>query len=213
MSEEGKPSSGQGKPPRRVGCVSRAVYILIVAVLILSFVGGTFYLLWYQPVSADLAEANAQLEELRPLLAENEVLAAEVQRSGTRLLILSALVDVNAARVSLALGDPEAAADRLDSIRQSLAAVESRLRAGEAGGGGHGASPRVGRRSYRRGFVRRAKRSGGPGERPVGLGGTAGRRLTVKRPEDAPPGRAAGRRFHSRKAGRTRSRVRIRRVA
>jgi hypothetical protein len=131
MSEEGKPSSGQGKPPRRVGCVSRAVYILIVVVLILSFVGGTFYLLWYQPVSADLAEANAQLEELRPLLAENEVLAAEVQRSGTRLLILSALVDVNAARVSLALGDPEAAADRLDSIRQSLAAVESRLE-GEA---------------------------------------------------------------------------------
>jgi hypothetical protein len=127
MSEEGKPSSGQGKPPRRVGCVSRAVTILIVAVLILSFAGGSIYLLWVQPVSADLAAANAELEKLRPLVAENEALAAQVQQSGTRLLILSALVDVNAARVNLALGDSDAAADRLDSIRQALGAVESRL--------------------------------------------------------------------------------------
>lgn len=127
MSEEKTSSSGQGKPPRRIGCVSRAVYILIVAVLILSFAGGAIYLLWYQPVSAELAAANAEVEELRPLVAENEALAAEVQQAGTRLLILSALVDVNAARVSLALGEPEAAADRLDSIRQALAAVESRL--------------------------------------------------------------------------------------
>jgi hypothetical protein len=127
MSEEGKATSGQGKPPRRVGCVSRAVYILIVAVLILSVASGTFYLLWYQPVSAELAAANAELDELRPLVAENEALAAEVQRSGTRLLILSALVDVNAARVSVAVGDADGVADRLDSIRQALAAIESRL--------------------------------------------------------------------------------------
>jgi hypothetical protein len=127
MSEEGKSSSGQGKPPRRIGCVSRAVYILIVAVLILSFAGGTIYLLWVQPVNAELATANAELEELRPLVAENEALAAEVQSSGTRLLILSALVDVNAARVSLAVGDADGVAGRLDSIRQALAAVESRL--------------------------------------------------------------------------------------
>jgi len=127
MSDEGKSSPGQGKPPRRVGCVSRGIYILVIAVLILSFAGGTIYLLWYQPTTTRLATANAELEKLRPLVAENAALAAEVQRSGTRLLVLSALVDIDAARVSLAVGEPGPASDRLDKIRQGLAALESRL--------------------------------------------------------------------------------------
>jgi hypothetical protein len=127
-------SSAQKSAPRRVGCLSRWVYILIVGVLIFSFAAGGTYLLWVQPVAqenqsltAELESARAELEELRPLVAENEALQAEVQQTGLRLLVLAALVDVNSARVSLALGNPESAAEPLNPIASRLSALQSRL--------------------------------------------------------------------------------------
>jgi hypothetical protein len=130
--------SVQETAPRRVGCLSRWLYILIVGVLIFSFAAGGTYLLWVQPtaeenrsLTAELELARAELEELRPLVAENEALQAEVEQAGLRLLVLAALVDVNSARVGLALGDSEAAAETLDPIASRLSAIQSRLE-GEA---------------------------------------------------------------------------------
>ena len=132
MGNEG--SSAKESAPRRVGCLSRWLYILIVGVLIFSFAAGGTYLLWVQPVAqenqsltAELESARAELEELRPLVAENEALQAEVQQAGLRLLVLAALVDVNSARVSLALGNPESAAEPLNPIASRLSALQSRL--------------------------------------------------------------------------------------
>lgn len=132
MGNEGR--SAKESAPRRVGCLSRWLYILIIGVLIFSFAAGGTYLLWVQPVAqenqsltAELESARAELEELRPLVAENEALQAEVEQAGLRLLVLAALVDVNSARVGLALGNPESAAEALDPIASRLSALQSRL--------------------------------------------------------------------------------------
>ena len=132
MGNEGR--SAKESAPRRVGCLSRWLYILVIGVLIFSFAAGGTYLLWVQPaaqenqsLTAELESARAELEELRPLVAENEALQAEVEQAGLRLLVLAALVDVNSARVGLALGNPESAAATLDSIASRLRTLESRL--------------------------------------------------------------------------------------
>jgi hypothetical protein len=36
---------------RRVGCLSRTVYIILLVALVLAFVGGSVYLLWFYPWS------------------------------------------------------------------------------------------------------------------------------------------------------------------
>lgn len=139
MSSEAKEVSTQEIPAKRVGCVRRGLYIFIVAVVILSFAAGSIYYLWVQPISQERASlasrleaAVAELEDLRPLVAENERLQAEAKNAALQLLVLSALVDVNAARVSLALGDAEAAAATLASIERGLSALQSRLTGEEA---------------------------------------------------------------------------------
>jgi hypothetical protein len=132
MSDEGKAAQKEPKP--RVGCVSRAVYIGIVAVLILSFAAGTMYLLWVQPaarenqaLTAQLQAANSELATLRPLVAENKKLSGQVEQAGLKLLVLTALVHVNAARVSLAQGDASSAAARLAAIDKGLADLAGRV--------------------------------------------------------------------------------------
>jgi hypothetical protein len=139
MSSEPMQGSTQDKPAARVGCVSRVLYILIVAVVILSFAAGSIYLLWVQPLTREKASlagkleaAVAELEDLRPLVAENEQLQGEAKQAALQLLVLTALVDVNAARVNMAQGDSEAAAATLVSIERGLSALQSRLTGEEA---------------------------------------------------------------------------------
>lgn len=129
--------STQEQAARRSGCVRRGIYIFIVAVVILSVAAGSIYLLWVQPINreksaltARLEAAVAELESLRPLVAENEQLQAEAKETALQLSILTALVDVNAARVSLAQGDSEAAAATLVLIESGLSALQSQT-AGE----------------------------------------------------------------------------------
>jgi hypothetical protein len=50
--------------------------------------------------------------------------------------VLAALVDVSSARVSLALGNPESAAEALDPIASRLSALQSRLEGDSAKGVG-----------------------------------------------------------------------------
>lgn len=126
MSNDTSKGSAAEKPPR-VGCLSRWAYILVVGVVIFSFGAGSIYLLFYQPaaeenrtLTADLEAARAELQDLRPLVAENETLEAEVTRAGLRLMVLTALVDVNAARVYLALGESQPAADGVATIEEGL---------------------------------------------------------------------------------------------
>ncbi len=138
MSKEEKAEGGK-ESKGRVGCVSRGVYIALVVVLIFSFAAGTIYLLWVQPTTAQnrslasqLATASAELEKLRPVATENVDLAAQVQQATLRLLVLGALVDVNAARVNLAQGKTSAAEASLNSIGETLANLESRLQGDQA---------------------------------------------------------------------------------
>jgi hypothetical protein len=130
-------------PPRRVGCLSRGLYIVIVGILIFSFVAGGAYLLWVQPMAqenksltAELESAQAELEQLRPLVSENDALQTRVSLGEKRLLVLAALVDVNAARVNLALADPDAAGETLGPIASRLSALQSRLEGQQAQGVG-----------------------------------------------------------------------------
>jgi flagellar basal body-associated protein FliL len=39
----------ESSPPRRVGCLSRTVYIIILVALVVAFLGGSIYLLWFYP--------------------------------------------------------------------------------------------------------------------------------------------------------------------
>ena len=43
--------SHQAPPKRRVGCLSRTVYILLLVALVLAFAGGSIYLIWFYPWS------------------------------------------------------------------------------------------------------------------------------------------------------------------
>lgn len=140
MSNEESQTSSRNEPAPRRGFLSRALTIVILAVVILSLVAGSIYMLWVQPVTREnraladrLATAVAEGDALRPLVAENEALQGQVDRAGLRLLLLAALVDVNSARVSLAQADPESAAANLDSIRRNLLTLESRLTGDPAG--------------------------------------------------------------------------------
>lgn len=133
MSNDASQGFAKEKAPR-VGCLSRWVYILVVGVVIFSFAAGSIYLLFYQPVAAEnatltaeLESARAELEDLRPLVARNESLQAEVSQAGLRLLVLAALVDVNAARVHLALGDSQPAAEGLAAIEDGLKRLKGKL--------------------------------------------------------------------------------------
>ncbi len=101
--------------PRRVGCLGRTLYIVLVVLLILGFAGGAVYFLWYQPVARENQSMKAELEKLRPLQGENDDLRAQVGQAAVRLLVLRALVDTNAARASLALGKPDQGTDSLTS--------------------------------------------------------------------------------------------------
>ena len=118
--------------PRRVGCVGRALYIVIAGLLILGFAGGAFYFLWYQPVAQQNQSMKAELEKLRPLQSENDDLRAQVGQAAVRLLVLQALVDTNAARASLALGKIEPAADTLASAGSWLQQLAARVGSADA---------------------------------------------------------------------------------
>ncbi len=118
--------------PRRVGCLSRALYIVLVGLLILGFAGGAIYFLWYQPVATENRAMLAELEKLRPLQGENEDLRAQVEQAAVRLLVLQALVDTNAARASLALGRPDPAADSLASAGSWLEQLASSVGSADA---------------------------------------------------------------------------------
>jgi hypothetical protein len=138
MSDEGKKEAAK-ESKGRVGCVSRGVYIALVVVLIFSFAAGTIYLLWVQPttaanqsLTAQLAAADAELGRLRPQATENAQLSAQVRQSTLRLLVLGALVDVNAGRVSLAQGETASAVTRLSAIEADLANLHSRLEGDQA---------------------------------------------------------------------------------
>ncbi|HKY84757.1 MAG TPA: hypothetical protein VJ160_08030 [Anaerolineales bacterium] len=118
--------------PRRVGCLSRAVYIVIVGLLILGFAGGAIYFLWYQPVAAENKAMLAELAKLRPLEGQNEELRSQVEQAAVRLLVLQALVDTNAGRAFLALGQPEQAADSLSSAGSWLEQLAARVSSADA---------------------------------------------------------------------------------
>src|SRR3989304_613575 len=129
MSQE---HAGESAAPRRVGCVSRALYIVIVALLILGFSAGTFYFLWYQPVAQENQAMRSEWEELRPLQGENADLRSQVKQASLRLLVLQVLVDVNAARGSLALGRPEQAGDSLSAAGTGLEQLAVRVDSADA---------------------------------------------------------------------------------
>lgn len=112
-------SQGQAGP-RRSGCLSRALQVLILGLAILGVGAGAFYFRWYRPLAAENQSMTAELETLRPLQGENEQLRTEVRQAGLRLQVLEVLVDVNAGRALLALGRPEQAADSLSSAGDRL---------------------------------------------------------------------------------------------
>ena len=130
VSNEESQTSSRNEPAPRRGFLSRALTIVILAVVILSLVAGSIYMLWVQPVTR---ENRALADRLATAVAEGEALQGQVDRAGLRLLLLAALVDVNSARVSLAQADPESAAANLDSIRRNLLTLESRLTGDPAG--------------------------------------------------------------------------------
>ena len=53
ISNPGEMMSQHPQPPasRRVGCLSRTVYIVLLVALVLAFAGGSIYLLWFYPWS------------------------------------------------------------------------------------------------------------------------------------------------------------------
>jgi len=108
-------SQGQTAPPRRAGCLTRALYVVFLGILTFGLAAGTFYFLWYRPVAEELAAAREELEELRPLEAEVADLQSQLEQASLRLLVLQALVDVNAARASLALGQRQEAGVSMSS--------------------------------------------------------------------------------------------------
>jgi phosphoglycerate-specific signal transduction histidine kinase len=118
--------------PRRIGCLGRTLYIVLIGLVIIGFAAGSIYLLWYQPVVEENQALQAEVDELRPLLAENDELRSEVQQAAVRLIVLQTLVDVNAARASLALGQPEPAMDSLSSAGSSLEDLARRVGSDQA---------------------------------------------------------------------------------
>ncbi|HMK09409.1 MAG TPA: hypothetical protein VK449_10295 [Anaerolineales bacterium] len=42
-------SHHEARPSRRVGCLSRTVYIILLVALVLAFAAGSIYLLWFYP--------------------------------------------------------------------------------------------------------------------------------------------------------------------
>ena len=116
----GQEQAGETAPARRVGCLRRSLYFVIVGLLIFGVFVGTFYFVWYRPVALQNQTLQAEVEDLRPLQGENEELRSQVEQASLRLLVLQALVDINAARASLALGQRDQATESLSSAGARL---------------------------------------------------------------------------------------------
>jgi hypothetical protein len=85
-------------------------------------------------LSADLAAAQeqaaslqAEVDNLRPLAEDRQVLEDELSRAGQQLNLLRVLVDISTAQIGLALGDTVTARAALSGTDTRLASLESSM--------------------------------------------------------------------------------------
>ncbi len=127
------PEAPAPKPPSRVGGFLRIALRWAVGIALVFLLG--LLVTWFtlvKPKTAELRElqtelgtAQAELETLRPLQAENEELQAQADLANTRLAVVEALVDVTSAQVALFMNDPEAAHTHLSETGDRLTAISS----------------------------------------------------------------------------------------
>ncbi|MCK5053378.1 MAG: hypothetical protein KAR65_03830 [Anaerolineales bacterium] len=110
------------------------------------FVTGVFALglvaMWFvrvRPLSTEFEKASIkveslefELEDLRPLRAENEQLLDELEMGESQLQLLDVLVNVTSAQLALAQEDEIAAKAALAGTKASLLELEEKLSAGDA---------------------------------------------------------------------------------
>lgn len=125
---EPTPPSPEVRPPSRAGLFLRRALRWIVGGMVLFALG--VVTTWFAQVRpkateiaslrSELAQAQGELETLRPLVTENETLQIQLTATRKALTIEEILVDVTSARISMALANP-------DDARSELALTDGRL--------------------------------------------------------------------------------------
>ncbi len=132
------PTTGTARP-RWKGCLTRGLYLTAAAAVLFLLGAGTVYFLSNRALAEEikamtsaLESAQDELGRLRPLVADNEQLQAEAEQAGLQGLAFQALVQVNDARVAMALGDSTRARLPILLADGSLARLESLVEGGQA---------------------------------------------------------------------------------
>ncbi len=121
----------ESKRPSRFARFLRKALSWAIGVLIIFFLGVVaMWAIQLRPqaetirrLESDLSAAQAELETLRPMQAENESLRAEAAIAAQRLALAEAQVDVARAQAALALGDSLAARSALSQTDSHLQTI------------------------------------------------------------------------------------------
>ena len=146
LKDEGFVAEPIAKPESRSRQILRVAVRWLIILLII-FGAGAFVAYWflYRPASAEVTTTNAQLaqanqqiadlqsqvNQLKPLGAENQRLQKELNTAQQHIQVLTALAEANAARATLADQNLTQAKAHLDNLSQNLNALQTTVPASE----------------------------------------------------------------------------------